>query len=72
MKRLLREKEVAEIYGISVRTLQKWRCTGGGPPFVKANRSIRYRMEEIESYLDLNTHSTTSSYSSSASGGKNE
>ena len=62
MKLLLRERDVAEIYGIPVRTLQKWRCKGGGPPFIKANRSIRYRRSDIEHYLDDNTHNSTSSY----------
>lgn len=44
---LLTEKDVAQLLGYSPRTLQKWRAAGVGPRFVKANRSVRYRREDL-------------------------
>lgn len=37
----LNEWELAHLEGISVRTLQKWRLNGGGPPF-RRQGGIRY------------------------------
>ena len=36
------EAEAAELEGLSVRTLQARRVRGGGPPFLKDGRSVRY------------------------------
>jgi hypothetical protein len=38
----LYEAEAAELEGVSVRTLQARRVRGGGPPFLKDGRSVRY------------------------------
>jgi hypothetical protein len=50
--RLLDEKQVAEILHTSVRTLRKRRLIGGGPPFIRLNRNIRYRLGDLAAYLD--------------------
>lgn len=42
---LLTEAEAAELRRQSVRTLQAERVRGGGCPFVKLGRSVRYRAE---------------------------
>lgn len=52
-KRLLTEREVAALYGWSVKTLQQWRLMRRGPSYLKMSaRHVRYRPEDIESYLD--------------------
>lgn len=48
---LLNEKEVAERLGRSVKTVQKDRCYGSGPPFVKVGRLVRYRESDVDAYL---------------------
>ena len=46
---LLLESEAAEELRLSVRTLQRWRVEGGGPPFVRLGRHrIAYRRQDIE------------------------
>ncbi len=60
MERLLSEKEVEQIYGITRRWLQKKRCAGGGPIFIKIGKSVRYRISDIESFLEDHRRSSTS------------
>ncbi len=58
---LLTETEVARILGFSVRTLQKWRVRGEGPPFMKVSaRAIRYRRSDIKAWVEANMRISTS------------
>jgi Helix-turn-helix domain len=39
----------AAIYlGLSPRTLEKWRLTGQGPPYIKRGRRCLYRLEDLD------------------------
>jgi predicted DNA-binding transcriptional regulator AlpA len=49
--RLVDERQAAGLLCQSVRTLQKWRVTGYGPPYYKIGRSVRYAREEIEAWI---------------------
>jgi predicted DNA-binding transcriptional regulator AlpA len=41
--RLLTEKQVATLLGVTARTLQRWRVTGDGPAWVRVGpRMVRY------------------------------
>lgn len=62
MKVLLNEQEVEEIYGLNRRTLQRWRVSGVGPCFIRASRSIRYSVKDIEEFLSERKHTSTSEY----------
>lgn len=53
--KLLSEKELSPIIGISVRTLQQMRTSREGPPFVKIGRLVRYSMAEVMKYLARHT-----------------
>jgi hypothetical protein len=59
----LNEKQLAERWGVSVRTLQAARVKGGGVPFVRIGRAVRYRLEDVLAYeqarLRTNTSDTT-------------
>ena len=60
---LLKEQEVAQILCVSVRTLQEWRQTGHGPPFLKLSARkrgvVRYDPDDVRSYmLDRKVSST--------------
>jgi predicted DNA-binding transcriptional regulator AlpA len=58
---LLTEKQTAERLALSVRTLQGWRVSGGGPPFVKmGGRCVRYRARDIERWLEERLRASTS------------
>jgi predicted site-specific integrase-resolvase len=48
---------------ISPRTLQRWRVTGEGPPFVKIGRAVRYREDDLEKFIAERRRSSTSTRS---------
>jgi predicted DNA-binding transcriptional regulator AlpA len=49
--RLLTEKETAEILGIKVCTLQKWRQQGRGPRYYRLGKAVRYGLDDLGEYL---------------------
>ncbi len=52
MDSLLTEAQVAEILQLKVRTIQSWRLAAKHLPFIKLGGAVRYRMEDIQQYLD--------------------
>ena len=47
---LLSQSEVARIWEISPKTLERWRTEKRGPPYLKLGKSVRYRRDDIEGY----------------------
>jgi hypothetical protein len=57
----LNEKQLAERWGVSVRTLQAARVKGGGVPFVRiGSRAVRYRLEDVLAYEQARLRTNTS------------
>ena len=53
-------KEAAERIGSSPATLQKWRCEGGGPVFVKlGRRKVGYTASALREWLASRRATTT-------------
>ena len=48
---LVPELEVAEVFGVSTRTLRRWARQRFGPPRIKVGRKIHYRRATIEAWL---------------------
>ncbi len=52
---LLTARQVADEWGIKVKTLEKWRFTGDGPAYVKLGKGIkaivRYRRRDMNSFV---------------------
>ncbi|MDH5796653.1 MAG: helix-turn-helix domain-containing protein [Anaplasmataceae bacterium] len=46
----LSEHELAEKWGISHRTLQRWRWLNQGPNYLKIGGHVRYRPEDVEAF----------------------
>jgi excisionase family DNA binding protein len=44
--------EAAAYLGLAVSTLNKWRCYGSGPKFLKLGRSVRYRRSELDQFAE--------------------
>lgn len=51
----LREKEAAEVLGVSVKTLQAWRFYCKGPKYLKVGRAVRYPMEYLDQFKESST-----------------
>lgn len=49
---------VADHLGLSVQALALMRHEGNGPAYVKLGRRVRYRMSDVEAWLDANTVKT--------------
>ncbi|HKY96352.1 MAG TPA: helix-turn-helix domain-containing protein [Gemmatimonadaceae bacterium] len=49
--KLLTTRELASMLGLKPRTVDTWRVTGEGPPFVRIGRVVRYRQSDIETFL---------------------
>jgi len=50
----------AEYVGLSKSTLEKLRVWGTGPKYLKLNRTVRYRVSDLESWLSERVVSSTS------------
>jgi predicted DNA-binding transcriptional regulator AlpA len=57
---LLDQREAAKLLRLSERTLERLRLQGGGPRYIKANRSVRYRQCDLEAWIDARVVSSTS------------
>ena len=57
---LLDEKQLAELLGISVRTLQTQRQLGSGIPYIRLGRAVRYDPAIVKKHLEQNTRTSTS------------
>lgn len=46
--------------GLKPTTLEIWRVQGRGPRYIKCGRLVRYRIEDLDAYLDAQTRTSTS------------
>ena len=51
MVRFLSEREVSEMIGLSVKTLQRWRMFNQGPPFKKFGGAVRYSESDVSDWI---------------------
>lgn len=49
-KRMLSEIELANRWGISPKTLQRWRSEQRGPAYIKLSKCVRYHIENVLAY----------------------
>lgn len=57
----LNQKQLADYWGVSQRTLERWRSIGWGPLFLKIGGRVVYRMEDIRTYEDQHLAVSTES-----------
>ena len=48
--RHLNQVQLAQRWGISPRTLERWRWLGIGPAYLKLVGTVAYRMEDVQAY----------------------
>jgi hypothetical protein len=52
------ENQAATFLGVTVRTLQSWRVSGIGPPYVKVSRTVRYQRRALVAFMEERTVSS--------------
>lgn len=52
--------EAASLLRLSKSTLDKWRCTGGGPRFSKLGKRVLYALDDLTEFFALNRRPHTS------------
>jgi predicted DNA-binding transcriptional regulator AlpA len=56
----LTQKQLAQLWNMSERTLERWRVEGRGPPFVCLGPRRRgYRLSDIEAWASSHTFAST-------------
>ena len=48
--RHIHQRQLAERWDVSVRTLERWRSEGKGPPYLKLGGHVAYRLVDVEAY----------------------
>ena len=48
---VLDTSETATHIRVSKPTLERWRVSGNGPPFVKLGKAVRYRRSDLDEWL---------------------
>ena len=56
----LTTKEAAAWLGLTPNTLEKWRVHGGGPPYRKHGRYVRYHLDDLIAWSEASKRSSTS------------
>jgi excisionase family DNA binding protein len=56
---LLTADSAASYLGCSPATLEKWRVKGGGPRFIKMGRLVRYRLHDLDMWVNDRVRSST-------------
>ena len=57
---LLNEVQAAQLLGLSVKTLRRWRWAGKPPSFVKIGSAVRYDPEVLRDLIDAGRRNSTS------------
>ena len=57
---LLTTTEAAAYVGLSHRTLERYRVTGQGPPYLKVGRRVLYRRADLDAWLENKVRRSTS------------
>jgi predicted DNA-binding transcriptional regulator AlpA len=60
MPQLLNQREAADLCRLSPRTLERWRCRGGGPVYRKLGRRVLYRPADIDAWIASRLRHSTS------------
>lgn len=56
----LTTKQASTILGLAPNTLEIWRLRGTGPRYLKLGRAVRYRICDLESYIESQLRQSTS------------
>jgi hypothetical protein len=58
-EKLLNQIEVSRRWGMSCRTLERWRWLGMGPRFIKIGGRVKYRLCDLKDYEEMHLCQST-------------
>jgi hypothetical protein len=64
--RLVNEHDAADLLGLSVATMRRWRWAGRPPAFVKVGAAVRYDPAVLADFVEASRRSSTSDPGSDA------
>jgi len=50
--KLMTEHQVAAACAVSVASVRRWRVLGAGPRYLKIGCSVRYKLEDVRSWIE--------------------
>jgi len=56
----LKRQEAANFLNVKKSSLEAWAVRGGGPAFVKFGRAVRYRISDLEQWVESRVRQNTS------------
>ena len=56
---MISQEELGDMLGVSKGTLREWRKKKKGPDFVRVEKSVFYRLKDVEAWVELNTVPTS-------------
>ena len=59
INKMLTTKEAAALLGRPHSTLERWRCEGIGPDYVKEEGGVRYHEDHLREYIRRNTRTSS-------------
>ena len=59
-RRVLNENELAQRWGVSPKTLQRWRSEGRGPRYLKLSKRVGYPVDAVIQFKCEALHDSTS------------
>lgn len=45
-------KEFSQLSGIDIKVIAAMRCNGGGPIYIKFGFAVRYRLSDVQAWLE--------------------
>ena len=58
-RRVLNENELAQRWGVSPKTLQRWRSEGRGPRYLKLSKRVSYPLDAVVDFERYALHDST-------------
>ena len=65
-ERWLSRQELADRYGLPVRTLAQWASKGTGPRYARLGRHVRYRLSDVTAWETARLRDAPSSHGAQA------
>ena len=53
LQALLTQKQVADLIGVSRKTIERWRYEGAGPAWLRVGQGVRYHPADVTAWLEL-------------------